>query len=245
MKALLVVAAIGLTAMVASAGTFTGLIVNGDTNIYTAGGNADPATCCNGGGGSVAVLAATFAAGANQVLTLSDVSGRVGCALNPLFDTGPDGPCFPTLASPTNITALNSLSGIDSGSLASNMFLVGVFLNSNAPSGAPPASLSYPTAASYTQNSYAPLLNQVFFIGDGLTGTGSGAVQQFLVPTGATRLYLGFADSFNFSGAPGYYGDNTGNLRVSGSIDAIPEPATWTLAGLGLGAAAWLRRRRA
>jgi hypothetical protein len=40
----------------------------------------------------------------------------------------------------------------------------------------------------------SPDLQQIFFIGDGLTGTGSGSVQTFIAPTGATRLYLGVAD---------------------------------------------------
>jgi hypothetical protein len=96
------VAPIILTALAASAGLF-GPGIDGNGNIYTAGGNADPATCCLGGATGPAVLAQ----------------------------------------------------------------------------------------------------NQVFFIGDGLTGTGSGSAQNFLVP------------------------------------------ATWTLGGLGLSVAAWLRRRRA
>jgi hypothetical protein len=36
---------------------------------------------------------------------------------------------------------------------------------------------------------------KVPFIGDGLTGTGSGAVQQFTVPAGATRVALGSSDT--------------------------------------------------
>ncbi|HEY3242752.1 MAG TPA: hypothetical protein VGM03_05305 [Phycisphaerae bacterium] len=44
-----------------------------------------------------------------------------------------------------------------------------------------------------------PGLRQPFFIGDGLTGTGSGAVQQFLVPDGATRLFLGTIDGCEWS----------------------------------------------
>jgi hypothetical protein len=52
-------------------------------------------------------------------------------------------------------------------------------------------------------------LNQVFFIGDGLTGNGTGTVQQFVIPAGATRLYLGSAD-----GAGANY-NNSGSFSVS------------------------------
>jgi hypothetical protein len=57
-----------------------------------------------------------------------------------------------------------------------------------------------------------PQLGQSFFIGDGLTGTDSGSQQRFLVPPGATTLYLGFADGYRFQGTPGWYADNTGNV---------------------------------
>jgi hypothetical protein len=59
-----------------------------------------------------------------------------------------------------------------------------------------------------------PALGQVFFIGDGLTGTGSGSVQTFTVPRGATRLFLGIADASGFGGRPGCYGDNIGMFQV-------------------------------
>src|SRR5262249_39942824 len=91
-------------------------------------------------------------------------------------------------------------------------------------------------------------LNQTFFIGDGLTGTGSGSVQVFHVPDGATRLYLGFADAFFFQGDPGYYDDNTGSLTATFMVTAIsgvPEPGSFMLALLGvtIGAVFYARRR--
>jgi hypothetical protein len=100
-----------------------------------------------------------------------------------------------------------------------------VFLNAIEPSGAAPASLAY-NLSTASLTSYSPLLNQTFFIGDGLTGTGSGSAQVFNVPTGATRLFFGFADSFNGStmtGLPCYYGDNGGSLSVT--IAAVPASA--------------------
>ena len=59
-------------------------------------------------------------------------------------------------------------------------------------------------------------IGQVFFIGDGLTGTGSGAIQTFAVPDAATRLFLGVADAFAFGSDlpggrdPGFFDDNSG-----------------------------------
>jgi len=65
-----------------------------------------------------------------------------------------------------------------------------VFLGDNAASGLTPVSRN--DGISFT--SVSPLLQQVFWIGDALTGTGSGSVQQFFAPTGATRLFLGPLD---------------------------------------------------
>jgi hypothetical protein len=79
--------------------------------------------------------------------------------------------------------------------------------------------------------SLSPQIGQLFFVGDGLTGTGSGSVQQFLVPPTATRLYLGFADAVGYMGLPGQYQDNVGILNASFQI--VPEPRTWALLSLG------------
>jgi hypothetical protein len=53
--------------------------------------------------------------------------------------------------------------------------LVGVFLDDSVPSGMAPASLN--SGIAFT--SLSPGLRQIFWIGDGLTGTGTGDVQQF------------------------------------------------------------------
>jgi hypothetical protein len=83
--------------------------------------------------------------------------------------------------------------------------LVGVFLDASAPNGTQaPASFSYAAGASVSR----PGLKQPFFIGDGLTGTGSGTPQQIVVPTGATRLFLGTQD-----GCP--WADNGGSFQVN------------------------------
>jgi len=222
------------------ASSFTNIVVPGTANIQTANGNIDPATCCNSNGPSTqAVLALTFAAGANQVLTFSNIGGMVGCAGS--LTNGADGGCLPFH---TSISNLNGLSGISTGFNA-NMFLVGVFTDDNVPVGPPPGSLNYTNPAAFQLGDYTPYmaLNRLFFIGDGLTGTGSGAVQTFGVPLGATRLYLGFADSFNFQGSVDFYGDNVGALTVNGSVNTVPEPGTLAVVPLGA-AALWLFKRR-
>jgi len=121
------------------------------------------------------------------------------------------------------------------------MFLSGVFTSGSVPQSPAPSILNFsssfgsnPLSTSFTQLS--PLLNQSFFIGDGLTGTGTGATQSFFVPNGATHLYLGIVDGSYFVGAPDYYDNNSGSFSVQGVV-AVPEPATWFALATAAGAA--------
>ena len=126
------------------------------------------------------------------------------------------------------------------------MFLSGVFTHGNIPPAPAPAILNFsssfggsPIGTSFSQLS--PLVNQSFYIGDGLTGTGTGAAQSFMVPDGATHFYLGIIDGGYFVGAPNYYDNNQGSFSVQGTV-AVPEPATWV--GLVAAAAALAGSRR-
>ncbi len=114
----------------------------------------------------------------------------------------------------------NSLSGYGGPGEA----LIGVFIGSGLPSGSSPATLDFSTAAAQSAGIISPLLQQVFFIGDGLTGTGSGSSQQFTTPAGATRLFLGTADTVGNSF------NNTGSFNVTVSdnvpVSGTPEPGT-------------------
>src|SRR5262249_32023898 len=65
-----------------------------------------------------------------------------------------------------------------------------------------------------------------FFVGDGLTGTGSGVVQQFSVPPAATRLFLGFVDGVTTNMYPGGYSNNVGSLTVTFSIALTSCPSS-------------------
>ena len=93
--------------------------------------------------------------------------------------------------------------------------LVGVFLDDAIPLSDPPATLDFSDAGLGTAfANLAPELGQIFFIGDGLTGTGNGVRQRFEAPVGATRLLLGTMDGAGLGGPPGFYTDNEGSFRV-------------------------------
>jgi len=101
--------------------------------------------------------------------------------------------------------------------------LVGVFVAAGGPSGPTPAALNFTGAGGIGTNfpNLSPSLDQQFFIGDGLTGTGSGAVQQFFAPAGAATLYLSVSDSVGASG------NNSGSISVDvASVSSAPEPSS-------------------
>ena len=138
----------------------------------------------------------------------------------------------------TNISySGTTISGIQFASV--EFFLVGVFLDAGLPTSQVASIGDYGAAGSgitSTQGIYTPLIGQTFFIGDGMTGNQTGAEQQFIVPTGATRLYLGFADAMFFNGQAGAYNDNGGSFAVNLQIVPAPEPGTVALVALGLAA---------
>ena len=143
-------------------------------------------------------------------------------------------------------TGFGSISGITAPGAG---YLVGVFIATGGPSGPAPVSINFTSAGIGTGFlSLGPALDEVFFIGDGLTGNGAGSVQHFIVPAGATTLYLGISDAFGFNGPPGAYSDNLGFFTVTPTqISGItPEPSSLLLLATGaLGAIGSIRKRLA
>lgn len=86
--------------------------------------------------------------------------------------------------------------------------LMGIFLDDTAPNTTPAAAaLDFSTNASRDFKTLSPKLKQVFFIGDGLDSNKT--LQDFVVPTGAKRLYLGVMDE------NAYWWDNVGNISTT------------------------------
>jgi hypothetical protein len=175
-------------------------------NIFGAGLTTPPDPGGNGGG--VLPFQAAVPTGTVTV-TFTDVTGKT--SFSPGIRGGPDGYSH----FDTNISAYGGISGlIDTKRY---FYLVGVFLDGGQPT-TPPPTLNFTKDHSF--QSLGPELGQVFFVGDGLTHIGKGEVQDFTVPSGATTLYLGFADAPEASGPPGAYQDNKGS--VTGTIDFTP-----------------------
>ena len=194
--------------------------IDGSSNIFGAGHAAPPAP--SGGGAGILPTLFAFPAAPAQVLTFSSVTGAVTCCSSTF--NGPDGGV--EASGTTDILSYGGVAGVKDDS--HTMFLVGVFLGSNEPVDPAPARLDFSVGALGEHfASLAPAIGQVFYVGDGLTGTGGGATQQFLVPSTATRLYLGFADAFDFgspTGLPGFYGDNSGTILAILDVSGLPTP---------------------
>ena len=133
-------------------------------------------------------------------------------------------------------TDINSFDGISGIIGDGKMFLTGVFLTDAPPSGLAPPRLDFGVEFSSGLGTdfltLSPLLQQTFFMGNGLTSTGE--TQTFNVPTGATRLFLGFADANGSRGDPGLYSDNQG--WGSSFVTQVAPDNTLLFVGLGLGA---------
>jgi len=194
------------------------------TRRYTVPGTADPwlagmpvgatASASNGYPADVApaqspVLISNLPLIVGNLLTFN-VSGSVNNVFSPSSST-PDGG-----------SGVYHFNGAENG--ISNIFapvnsLVGVFLGAEQPNfSAAPDLLNFGTQSSENYHTLAPLIKQVFLIGDGKTNTG--IPQQIVVPEGATQLALGTMDGH------GWY-NNWGAFDVEvteRSPVQVPEP---------------------
>jgi len=156
------------------------------------------------GRGGVPPSTITLAPGGGAVV-VGAARGLIGCESGAHW--GPDGGSC--ASGRTHLTPADRVSGI--AAHERSLFIAGVFLGDT--SGPVPEALDFSDAAlGRAFPELRPKLGQSFFIGDGLTGTGAGTPQRFVVPPGATRLYVGFADGSAFQGQPGWYHDNTGSV---------------------------------
>ncbi len=225
------------SALLASAANAVSITVSGTANPYLAG-MPDGSTASGGDsapGQSPVEINNIPTTGGGSVAFLSfEVRGAVSNSGGTL-DYGPDG---------GEMTAhfagdTNGLSNIKAplGSL------LGVFLGDDQPdiSAAPP-SLDFDdpigSGSGLEFVDLKPRLKQVFFIGDGQNS--AGRVQSFMVPTGATRIFLGTMDG-------SFWSDNSGAFDVSVQAlvgDSIPLPLSGVLLLSGIGMLALGRRRK-
>jgi PEP-CTERM motif len=221
--------ALGLAS--AQAGTTT-ITVNGQDDVYRA----------NGADGSDGLAPQSINVTGQPSITFSVSTGRTvtvdGGVLNDADGVG-------SVSGEFN-TGANGISGITTPTAGA---IIGVF--EGATLTTTPAALNFDTGVGNNPGttsfaSLSPELQQAFFIGDGLTGDGTGATQTFDIPTGATTLYLGLADACGFSGAPSCFFDNSGSFTVTANgtaaLGGVPEPASWALMLIGVGMAGGMLR---
>jgi hypothetical protein len=188
------------------------LTVDATMDIYRAGGYND-------GSDGIAPVVFTFPARAWRTMTFPSVGGAWTCTPSvPKY--GPDGTSLSTGCLPpsgNDMIPIGTFSGYHSTDFTGAM--VGIFLEDALPSAAPPSLRFYNTDSSHGGiptdfRILSPRIGQIFFIGDGLTGTGIGNIQVFDVPPTATHLYLGYVDSCNGGPVPSCYSDNLGSLNA-------------------------------
>ena len=209
------------------------VVVDGRANVFGAGLSTPPSFFeYNGQPSGLLPSLLTLPSGTGRLFQVSSVTGEVLCCGTAVVPAGADGSNYAV-----DVDGFGGVSGIVVNRF---LFLGGVFLG-DAPLDTPaPSPLDFRSGMGVNFLSLAPQIGQLFFIGDGRQGIDEpgGALQTFIVPDGATRLFLGFADRGSESAEPSFYNDNGGSLtatfEVSAPTAAAPEPASAVLLGTGL-----------
>ena len=180
------------------------VVVSAFANIFAAGHDRTPSP--GGGGGGSLPPEWPLPSGATRIVTFPTVTGEVYGRIGQAPSNGPGGEELID----TDVESFGGISGIVHGSKA--MFLVGVFLTDDPPADPAPERLDFTDNEDF--DLLEPEIGQTFLIGDGIA-------RRYLVPAGATRLFLGFAEGMLYKGPPGWYRNNSGELeaKVEMSID--------------------------
>lgn len=185
-------------------GTFQAVVL-GTSNIFGAGRDSAPAP--GGGGGGTLPPLCELPAGSTIVM-FPAATGEVTPYTDQPLRNGPAGDRNGAGGKDTDVTSYQGISGIVSR--GNGMFLVGVFLTEAVPADPAPPPLDFTGGEDFEE--LAPEIAQTFLVGDGIGRT-------YRVPSGATRLFLGFADAFLYEGAPGWYGNNAGAIEVTVAVE--------------------------
>lgn len=185
-------------------GTESTQVVLGTANIFGAGHDVAPAP--GGGGGGTVPPVWELPAG-STIVTVPCITGEVTPYVGQPLMNGPEGDHLGAGGEDTDVTSYQGISGIVNQNRG--MFLVGVFLTDAVPADPAPPRLDFTDNEDFEE--LAPEIAQTFMIGDGEGRT-------FRIPTGATRLFIGFADAFLYEGQPGWYGNNGGEFEVTVAI---------------------------
>src|SRR5581483_9639595 len=138
----------------------------------------------------------TFPITPGSSMTFSSISGSAG--------NDPNGANYTPDGDTTNVghNTNGSENGISDINAPINS-LIGVFLDDNQPNYTPaPPMLDASTQTARDFTSISPRLKQTFFIGDGQTS--GGITQTFIVPAGATRLYIVNWDFYEWNNNYGF-----------------------------------------
>ena len=144
------------------------------------------------------------------MLTFTSFTGTSSVVPGSVSYTGPNGNSSYVVAHGQNWDGTMMYPGPENGIADAKMpedAMVGLFLDNNAPtsSSAPSGQVDWTQTSVNNQATYSNLaLKTPFMIGDGKTS--GGTVQQFMVPAGATRFYLGVWDGVD-------YANNGGSLQ--------------------------------